>query len=274
MLYLKARVNRVGMTHKNKSGFTVVELMLVLAISAVLALAGFGMIQGQGVKNEFTQASRDFESKIVDVANDTAKGYYPNIGTTAVCSAPLGSDISFSGSGAEQGTSSQCVFAGKAIQFNPDDKSGEMRIVTIAARRFIRNQDRAIVKSMQDLAFNNDLIAADHLDETLSLLHGIEIENITGDESNIRGIVFLSGFAKEAVTNTSVSGAPETKLYVITGSNNNKSDFNTALRNGLNYKSVDDTGVAICLKHSKKAKIFIGTNNQKLSTSVEVVDAC
>lgn len=116
-----------------RSGYTIVEVMIFLAISGALLMAAMVMLSGQQAKTEFAQAARDFESRIRDIINDVSVGYYPNDGNIKCEAGPAG--VILSTSSGELGTNAQCIFVGKVIQFAPKLNPGSVRIYTVAGLR-------------------------------------------------------------------------------------------------------------------------------------------
>ena len=63
-------------------GFTIVETMIVLAVSGALFTSAIFFIGGRQQKAEFTASVRNFETSINDIANDVSDGYFAdNAGT-------------------------------------------------------------------------------------------------------------------------------------------------------------------------------------------------
>src|SRR5690349_5474450 len=122
------------------AGYTIVELMIVLAVSSLLAVAAFGFISGQQNTTEFSQSVRDLEAKLNDIANDTATGYFPDQGLGSSCrldgtvSNP-NTPLEFISASAEQGASPACIFIGKAVQFSPAGQADGMNVFTLTGRR-------------------------------------------------------------------------------------------------------------------------------------------
>ena len=111
------------------SGFTIIEVMIVLGVSGVLFLAAALMISGRQNQTGFATSIQDFETEIQQVANDVANGYYPNFSNFS-CSQttpPSGQPILRYPGSKTQGTNGGlstytdtlqgCAFLGKAIQF-------------------------------------------------------------------------------------------------------------------------------------------------------------
>lgn len=101
------------------TGYTIAEVMIVLAVTGALFVSAMGLISGQQGRTQFTQDVRKVETDIRDVMNDVSTGYYPNV-TSLKCtvggSAPTivsnpspGTDI--------LGTNEACIYVGQALQF-------------------------------------------------------------------------------------------------------------------------------------------------------------
>ncbi len=265
------------MKNKTGAGYTLVEVMIVLAISGLLAVSAFTLVRGQQTRSEFTQAVRDFESKLVDVANDVAKGYFPNKGTNQQCIAgALG--INFAATTDNQGESDDCVFAGKVLAFNPNGNDRNFQVLTLASRRVARD-NREIVDISQ-LA-NNDLRFVPNLDDPLPLLYGLRVRSVRADGNPIGSFAFISGFAGKSDTG-SLTGAPETDLKWLFGSTLGENPFgtlqSTTSRNPANYRTITTANeIEICVEHAaggRTARITLGRSGRQLSTTTEIDFVC
>lgn len=276
------------MKQQKWAGYTIAELMIVLAISGVIAVSAFGMIRGQQSKNEFSQAVRDFEVKLNDIANDVTKGYFPNKGTNPRCDADP-SGISFPGGSVEQGSSNDCVFAGKILQFNSPDSGGEsgsarILVHTLASRRTDRNG--AEIQNLNQLA-PGDLRLVPAIDEIFRLSHGIRVRPVSGFTGGIRGnggaqvwsIAFISSFARQE-TGGSLTGAPVAELRWLLGSTQTESlaSLDGRASNPANYRPTPPTTatVAFCLEHTaggRRARVSLGNNSGGTLTVSTQMDA-
>jgi type II secretory pathway pseudopilin PulG len=107
------------------NGYTVLELMIVIAVSASMFVAVAIAFGGRQQEIQFTQAVRDLDARIADAINDVSTGYFNNSGTLECSVVATDStarptlDGTPSASEDAQGFSDNCVFIGKAIQFAP-----------------------------------------------------------------------------------------------------------------------------------------------------------
>ena len=108
-------------------GFTIVETMIVLAVSGALFTSAIFFIGGRQQKAEFTASVRNFETSINDIANDVSDGYFAdNAGTGLInsCTATGASITISTGATGSQGSRNDCILIGKAIQFAPSGSNG------------------------------------------------------------------------------------------------------------------------------------------------------
>ncbi|HUC89834.1 MAG TPA: hypothetical protein VMR45_03455 [Patescibacteria group bacterium] len=97
-------------------GFTVIEVMIVLAVTGLLFVVSAALISGRQNKAEFDQSIHQIQAQIQQTINEVATGYYPNTGNLK-CQASGGVVSISSGSGTGQGANAGCIFLGKAMQF-------------------------------------------------------------------------------------------------------------------------------------------------------------
>ncbi len=262
------------------TGYTIVELLIVITVMGVVAVSAIGVIGNQQAQTELPQSVRDFESKLIDVANDTARGYYPDTGQAGegrTCLAS-GTGISFTSGVSVQGGSRDCVFAGKALAFAPNGDVGEFAVLTTAARRLTRDGNPAT--SLTDFS-SGDIAVADHLNSSLRLLYGLQVKSVRYNGTDIGALVFMSGFSNQEQRSGGVqlSGAPQTNLLAITGTSIGSplSVTESAIRNLQFTEVTNDEGILICLERGdggETAEISIGKDGRLLTTTAEFNIAC
>lgn len=115
------------------AGYTILETMIFLAVSAAMFLSAMAFINGRQNRTEFTAAVRDFEAAMNDIANDVSDGYYANAtsdGKRINCSVTSGVLNVKSDASDTQGGNTGCVFIGKAVQFR-STTGGDEKYLTI-----------------------------------------------------------------------------------------------------------------------------------------------
>lgn len=131
----KAAHLRIGGQH----GYTIVEVLIFLAVSAVLFVSTMLVLSGRQQRVQFTNAVRDFETKIVDVANDVSNGYYQSAGNVQ-CTAGNPPVVNV-GPSNTQGTNDGCVILGRIIKFGFDGNVEQYGTYSIVGNRLNAGTD-------------------------------------------------------------------------------------------------------------------------------------
>lgn len=110
-----------------QTGYTIVEAMIFIAVSSLLFVSAMTAIGGRQQQVQFTQAVRGFDSQLKDIINDVTTGFFPGFSTVkctitpgaSAATRPLLEEPAIDET-VDQGTSSTCIFVGKALQFGPE----------------------------------------------------------------------------------------------------------------------------------------------------------
>lgn len=117
---------------KLSNGFTIVETMVVLAVTGALFVAIAASLTGRQNAAEFTRAIQSVQSQLQQIIDQVPAGNFPD--QQIQCTSGGGSLV-FS-TGGNQGTNSQCIFLGKVIQFQVHGTGGnsaeQYQVYTIA----------------------------------------------------------------------------------------------------------------------------------------------
>lgn len=138
------------------NGYTIVETLIFLAVSAAMFVSAMALISGRQAKAEFTQGVRTFNSTLQDVANDVSTGYYADStvnGTRFSCTANAVSVSLFAAGGPSdnQGTNKDCIFVGKTIQFGPNPAGLEnYNLITLVGKRLVNGTSGHDVQTFQE----------------------------------------------------------------------------------------------------------------------------
>lgn len=114
-------------------GFTIVETLIVLSTTALLALLVMNMIAGQQGRAEFTQAVRDADSRIKDMINDYATGFYERTGNVKCSADGSGNPPILSSSASDLGVNIGCIYAGRIMKFS---NTNTFTLHTMAGRQY------------------------------------------------------------------------------------------------------------------------------------------
>lgn len=103
-------------------GYTIIEVMIFLAISLVIAASSWSLISGKQAETEFNQKMRDTQSKIQDWINDVSTGFTGGDPSQQSCTISAIHRPQLQTGGPS--STPNCIFLGKAIQFTDPSYSG------------------------------------------------------------------------------------------------------------------------------------------------------
>ncbi len=102
-----------------QGGYTVVEVMIFLMISAVIFFGAVSVFQGQQGKTAFEQGMRDFSSQLQKYVDEVSTSVFLG-GSDYACTVSSSTNRSILSVGAPGlGTNQECIFLGRAIQVIP-----------------------------------------------------------------------------------------------------------------------------------------------------------
>jgi type II secretory pathway pseudopilin PulG len=121
---------------KSLTGFTIVETMIVLAVSALLATSAMLMINGKQNATQFQVANNNLRQQLEQLINETANGFYPTTGNFT-CNATT-TPISISTvAGKAQGTNNNCIFLGKALALGTGGDQETIIVYPLIGKRVV-----------------------------------------------------------------------------------------------------------------------------------------
>lgn len=141
-----------GGNDRKQSGFTIVEVLVVLAVTAGMLVMAATLISGKQARAEFQTGVRTTQAKIQTVLNEAASGYFPseNISCTIAFEWYFGNIPHFSNSGTK-GANEQCIYAGNLLVFGPstgpEPHMTEMKVFPVAGNGKIANME---VRNIRD----------------------------------------------------------------------------------------------------------------------------
>jgi len=258
----------------NTQGFTIVEVMIVLAVTGALLIMALVLISGQQGKTQFSQSINDIQAQINDVVNNVATGYYANNGNVS-CTSTGGVPQPTVGAAGE-GQNTGCVFLGRAIQFDVGGDKTAYNIYDIvgtqktASGNYPANKVEAAPVVLAPPSSTADTTSK------LNLLYGLEVGSMKYQGGDISSIAFLSSFAN--YTNNDLnSGSQHVSLYPIKTSATIASGGETAPSAvpKITAANMDDpgNGVQICFNSqvgNQSGTITIGGNGGQLATTLKI----
>ena len=266
---------------KKARGFTIIETIIVLAVTSGLFVAVAATLSGRQQKTQFTQAIQEIQSEIQQVVSDVGVGYYPGRSNFS-CSATL-SGPTFGAGNTEQGKNAGCVFLGKAIQLKVGSTDPEVyNTYTIAGLQ----RDTAGNEITSYPAANAKVVAAPNTSasadatDVKKLQYGLTTAEAYYNNPGkvpISSVAFVNSLASYNGSNI-VSGSQQVKVIPINSSSLGQ-DQGTGVTNIQNQLAsagavVDPSGgVKICFVSGgtdQSGLITIGSNGRQLSVILSI----
>lgn len=276
---------------QSSSGYTIVELMVVLAVTSALLVSGLLLVSNQQAKTELKTYSDTLKGQIDQVINNVAAGYYKNTTNFQCTASPTQPSLAAAATNS-QGTNSECIFLGKAIQFGVGSDKTKLNVYTLAGLRLANGVgpsesdsiDKAKPVAVAQSSLNNVPALNDSI-ESINLNYNFKVKAVKYNDppmTNSSVIGFLTSFAGLDANSNLNSGSRTSNLYAITGTSlsSNKSAFDAAsLINSANFTpSVpmpgNVTGATVCFSTgvNKFVILTIGSNGRQLSTDMKIKD--
>lgn len=277
-LWLRARhvlfASRAG-------GFTVIEVVIVLAITSLLFVSAAVLIAGRQNRTAFEQAVRNIQSQIQAVIDEVVVGHYPNTGNLRCVAGGSGPAITAGTSG--QGTNGDCIFMGRVIQFGVADTDPEQfKTYTIAGLRL-----SASGKEVKMRTEAMPILVAPSLSQptipdgtiTAILEHGLTTGFIEAGNPAVQvgGISVWQSLALYGGTEGTVSsGIQDMHIGAVTGTTlgMTQEQFVAAANDSLATLPLDDPGgVRLCFVSggtNQSGLITVGGNQRRLEVALDI----
>jgi type II secretory pathway pseudopilin PulG len=281
---------------RSQTGFTIVETLIVLAITGAMFLSAVVMISGRQAATQFSQGVRDVEAQLRQTMSEVSSGFYPSTqAITCTSTGPDGGPV-IRGNGQlqnTQGTNKDCIFIGRIIQFAVADNNGARtdpqlyNIYTLVGIRTLLEQSgqdglgpakpRVIAQAAGEPAGNtpDDMFDAKRLTyglEVVDMYHGA---NPDDPNTKIGAVGFTSSLGNLGGSDPSqqvnVIAVPGTRINV--SKSNGVSGINGNVENGI-YNPMG--GIHICLKSGgtkQSALLSIGGQARQNDIAINVKDS-
>lgn len=214
-----------------EGGYTIVEVMIVIAVSGALLASVMTVIGGKQRSTEFQYGVREFQSLIQDIMNDVETGYFPNNGSP--------------------GSSSNAIFLGKAIHFH--EVTGTGRVSALKEMSI----SGTISSSNKDATQLSDAVPIGVVPSSTSrrpLSGAVELTNIrygTGGTVS-KGFAIISGINKSNTGSTSSGGKGRFAFINIASVADSDAVLSSAIGSlaAGNPFAPASTGVVFCLREA------------------------
>ncbi|PID30728.1 hypothetical protein CSA80_04290 [Candidatus Saccharibacteria bacterium] len=198
-------MNRGGSTASSR-GFTIVETLIVLAVTGTLFVIIAVAINGRQQKTDFHVGVRNLQQQFQQIINETASGYYPSNGSFR-CNVglPTRPNLQLLGGTDEQGASRNCIFIGKTLVVGGAAHTDNYSVFSLAGRRVLadgitetRNPSEAKVTAIATSAVNPSTAFTD-TEQNMKLPNGLTFVKArrvgSAWSTNEFAISFMSSFS-------------------------------------------------------------------------------
>lgn len=272
-----------GPSKEPLKGFTIVETLIVLAVTGAILISALALINGRQSRTQFTVGIGQVQQQVQQVISEVKNGYYPNNGNITCVATASGPYLTQASNG--QGQNGSCIFLGKAIQFWPSGQSDQMTIIPIAANRLGGNQEVTNLPAAKPVAIA-PLSATDSTTpdatEKRAFGNGIHVVDMwrNGNRSDkIGAVAILFSLASYDSQGLLTPGALQTSLYTVNGTRLNTATtaVATAIKGTGGATGLDNTAnqVSICFASSttKQSGLLTigGATGKELSVNMTIM---
>lgn len=276
------RTLRRFLTKPTSRGYTVIEVLIVLAVTAGLFASAAIMIAGRQNRTAFEQAVRNVQSQIQAIMEEVAIGHYPNNGDfrcTATASGP-----SLTAGSADLGTNSDCIFIGKVIQFDVAGTDPEQFVVyTLAGLRKVAGGNTEAVNRVEAqpkvIAPSTSQMSVPDRAVVIRLESGLTTYrmwvNDGSTDQDIGAVGFMQSLAKYS-GGSIITGTQNLNTVAVTGTSLNADRLTTAQIINDNFPGgpYDQIGgVSICFVSgatNQSGLVRIGGNNRNQTVTLDI----
>jgi hypothetical protein len=284
--HIKTRLNFVGLLWRRsasfasaRQGYTIVEVMIFLAVTMGLFAMIAGTFSGRQATTEFSVAAREMESRLQDIANDVSTGFYNNPGTFR-CTLSGGAPLIDTVSPTAQGTNNACIFIGRVVQFDLATSAKDFNLYSVVGARQASGHDVLDFNEAHPRALANPVSPVD-LTEAQQIPPGLVTRSMYADYGGtlrrIRAVGFFSTFGgtSASVDSTSLNVNVIPLGFAPTG--NAKADVvsNISTITNAYFSSFANPsgGVLVCMdgdRTDQHALLKLGGNNRQLTTDLTI----
>ncbi len=280
---------RAGLHGINHRGYTIIEVMIFMAVSGFMFVIAAAFISDKQSKAEFKQSMSAINSQVQSVINDVSNGFYPSNSDFTCQAASSGAPtLSQSSPNNPQGTNRGCVFGGKVIQFGTHNTNNKgYNIYSIAERQFASGGSTDTLPT--NFTEAQPVVASDsasppnfNLTEKNTLEWGTKVCGLMSGGLPINAIGFFQSFGSYGSGGSLKSGAQSINVVPITGTSTNggegESEMAAEVINlGTSNPSPElrpNIVVAFDSGNGQYATLTIGGGNgQRLTTAIKIINS-
>lgn len=262
---------------KKARGFTVIETMIVLAVTGGLFLAIAVTLSGRQQRTQFEQGINDIRAQLQQVINDVGTGFYPSL-TNLRCTAGASGPVMVAGT-TNQGENTGCIFMGKALQFGVTGTDPEQFLTySVAGLQRTTTGDEVTTYAQAQPRVISPASGAGSvpdITEKKTLQYGLTTLWIRSNSVNIGAFGFINKLATYS-SGSIVSGSQQVDVVPINSTSLNTTQLAGAqsINNNLVTSTINPTGgVQVCFVSGgtdQSGLITIGSNGRQLSVTLAI----
>ncbi|HVV25454.1 MAG TPA: prepilin-type N-terminal cleavage/methylation domain-containing protein [Candidatus Saccharimonadales bacterium] len=225
---------------RSANGYTIIEVMIVLAVSGVIFLAAVNFVNGKQERTAFSSGVNTMASQIQDVIEQVADGQYNDEPITCGQTGAGTLNITVGTGAAAQGTQPTCVFLGKSLTF-ASGTTNTFSVYPVAGLRIDGSGNEITNLSSAQATRVGSLITTQDMSQNLSVV-GI---STGGNYTAARQIAFLQSLGQAGdAAGVLGDGAQTVALYYGANSSNlssitQSSGISICLTDGTRYGTID-----------------------------------
>ncbi len=286
------------------SGYTIIEVMIFLAISGVIFIFAVIFVSGKQNQVEFSQGMANIKIQLQQVVDDAVNGSFSEPANFSCKDGGVSSGretLLFLNNAANQGSNGQCMFIGYGVQFDVyGTNSNGYAIVPVAISRLSGNN--LPISSLKD-AVPTPLTADQYgtgtngvdLVRSGSLGYGIQVTKMFSINNNnsppkytpIDGFAVFDNITSNSQYSSSSSNSQPASLYSTTLTVPAPTEENTSLSSiapfsyyitqiGAGDALTNNDQILICFQgagsSSEKASIVLGSSNNQMAVTMHLID--
>lgn len=261
---------------KSPLGYTIIEVMIVLAASGLMLVIAGTFINGKQAKTSFTSGVNELVSNIQDTINQVTDGQYSDIPLDCQ---PQGAGIKVTlNTGGAQGTNSNCFFLGKIMHFQFDGQNNRYEVISMAGKRLTGGASPVPVSTLAEATPEpiEDLTITQTVPQNLDVMsvrfsRGGSIQadgNIPPGASivsNTTGLAFIQTIVAGGEAAQGAQTPP--KLHFVTGMHSQGHPASFNISRNINPTPADSAQLCVT-DGTRSAFITVGINNSQQNAIV------
>lgn len=266
---------------RSAAGYTIVEVMIVLGVTAILLVSALTLVGGQQSKTQFRESSIDIQSNIDQVINNVQTGYYSrpqNLSCSASISGPV-----FASAATNRGSNQSCIFLGRAMQLAVNGDRNSYNVYNLAGLRInssgqsVSSIDETLPTAISIGGATNNYGGFTDTTELKSIQYGYNVKSMSykltasSMPAPTSIVAFITDFPSSSSANTNNSSSRVAELYAISNTTN-VTDLETASPVsqviGVDRLSEHSTGPYLAVNYRKVNSVFICMDSDSLLYSI------